>query len=232
MASGARSAISIPASWPALGVAMLLAACSGMGLKEEPSAGVDLSGLWKLDPAHSTDTHHVLAQLNQARINHRPTSETQQGVPAAPAGQRSGRSPAQESLDAQLRLPMEEVPPDISTQVEELRGGDFLRIVQKPDEITITNGARRRSFTPGAHSVVSVPDGVADQHSGWKGREYRIEIKPQEGPKVEEVYHLSDDGRQLVQTIHIGADGRIPAVRVTRVYTPTHDTPGSVPSGD
>ncbi len=233
MASRGRRRAGFRAGWPALGLAsILLTACSGWGLKETPAAGTDLSGLWKLDPARSTDTHSVLAQLNQARMSHRPAQENPQGVANGPAGPRTGRPAAQESLDAQLRLPIEDVPPDISEQMEELRGGEFLRIVQKPDELTITNAARQRSFTPGGHSVVSVPDGVADQRSGWKGREYRIEIRPQEGPKVEETYRLSDDGRQLIQTIHIGSDGRIPAVQVTRVYTPTHETPAALPSGD
>lgn len=234
MATDARGArtpwrVRSPAAWL---LAALLTGCAGMGLKESPPSGTDLSGTWKLDPAHSTDSHRVLAELARARTRRPQEGQATRVAPGAgPRGPATGSS-AQQSLEAQLRIPVEDVGPDISLQTEELSGGEYLRIVQKPGEITFRTATRTRTFTPGARSVVSVPDGVADQRSGWKGREYRILIHPQEGPKVEERFRRSDDGRQLIETIHIAADGRIPRVEVTRVYVPARELPIVLPSGD
>ena len=55
----------------------------------------------------------------------------------------------------------------------------------------IDNGVRVRRFTPGGSSVVSVANGVADQHAGWKGREFVIETSGRERPTIVERYALS-----------------------------------------
>ena len=95
-----------------------------------------------------------------------------------------------------------------------------------------TTGRRQRNFTPGAHSVVSAEGGVGDQTSGWKGREYVIEIKAQLGPDVTERYGLSADGRQLVETLHLGS-GELPAVTLRRVYHSTTETaPQQLPTNE
>ena len=78
-------------------------------------------------------------------------------------------------------------------------------------------GDWRRSFTPGGQSVVSVAEGVADQRSGWAGRDYVIEVKPQVGPRVIERYGLSADGRQLVEKFTLTEEG-LPKLEFTRVY--------------
>ena len=138
--------------------------------------------------------------------------------------------------DSGLGLPEEARPqpyrPPIDMQQAELAGGSFLRIDQRPDEMIIQNGVTTRSFTPGVKSVVSVSSGVADQSSGWKGKDYLVEIKPQVGPRILERYRLSDDGKQLTQTINISSEGRVPAVSVTRVYTAGGTPPSAVPIGD
>lgn len=215
-------------------LAMPLAACSGMGgLKDAPPPAYSLSGTWKLDPAHSTDTHAVLDRLTHAR--ERPPAPEPMDSGMSPGGGRSrGPGPSQQGMGDSTRLPplVEPVLPDIGLQLAELRGGEWLRIEQKPTELMIANALGSRSFTPGQRSVVSVPSGVADQQSGWKGKEFRIQLHPQEGPRVVETYRLSDDGRHLLQTIDIAADGRLPAVKVNRQYDPTQQPPGSLPSGD
>jgi hypothetical protein len=73
---------------------------------------------------------------------------------------------------------------------------------------------------------------VGDQTSGWKGREYVIEVKPQQGPLVTEEYSLSPDGKQLVTKLHI-ASGELSAVSMTRVYNPTNESaPHPLPTSD
>ena len=108
----------------------------------------------------------------------------------------------------------------------------WLEIEQKPDELIITNGARVRSFTPGQKSVVSVPSGVADQKSGWHGRQYVIEIRPQLGPSSQERYRLSDDGKRLFVTIRIAGEGRNRSLTVERVYDRASAIPHALPGSD
>ena len=73
---------------------------------------------------------------------------------------------------------------------------------------------------------------MGDQTSGWKGREYVIEIKGQQAPVVTEEYGLSSDGKELVAKLHI-ASGELPAVSLTRVYRPANESaPQQVPTND
>ena len=93
-------------------------------------------------------------------------------------------------------------------------------------------GTTRRSFSPGSHSVVSAEGGVGDQTSGWNGREYVIVVRGQMGPDVTESYGLSEDGKHLVQKLHIG-ESELPAVTLTRVYDPTTEAaPRQLPIND
>ena len=110
--------------------------------------------------------------------------------------------------------------------------GDFLTVRQSPGEFVLDYGTSRRSFTPGQHSVVSTESGVGDQTSGWKGHEYVIEVKAQNGPTVTEEYGLSPDGKQLLVKLHIGS-AELPAVSLTRVYRPTDESaPHQLPTSD
>ena len=209
-----------PCGYRALSVALatLLAALAlggcgaSHGLEETPPAGYSLAGAWRLDPQRSTDSSKALQEL-------RPHREPRTYEPVGPA-------------DPVALPPPPPYRPPIDMQTAELRGGNFLQIEQRPDEFIIVNGATRRSFTPGAHSVVSVSSGVADQVSGWKGRAYVIDIKPQLGPRITEQYRLSDDGKALIETIHIASEGRVPHVDVTRVYVPADRVPTPLPQGD
>jgi hypothetical protein len=108
---------------------------------------------------------------------------------------------------------------------------DSVQIEQSPTRFLLIRGADRRSFTPGGQSVVSVAEGVADQHSGWSGREYVIEVKPQVGPRVIERYGLSADGRQLVEKFTLTDDGW-PKLEFTRVYDPGAPRERALPSSN
>ena len=110
--------------------------------------------------------------------------------------------------------------------------GDFLTVRQGAGEFVLDYGTSRRTFTPGQHSVVSAEGGVGDQTSGWKGREYVIEVKGQQAPVVTEEYGLSSDGKELVAKLHISS-GELPAVSMTRVYRPTNESaPQQLPTND
>ena len=223
--SGARSALGLWRYAAALAAAGSLAACAsiGGGSADAPK-NVNLAGTWKLDPQHSTDSRKVLDSLMTSARK----SEQQQRARAGGIGGFGSGSDA-----ALLAAPRMVFAPDVSLQRNLLAGGDWLQIEQRPDEFVISNGATSRSYVPGEHSVVSVPSGVADQRSGWKHNEYWISITPQVGPSVTETFKLSADGKQLIEFIDIGRDGRIPRVKVTRVYVPTREgAPSPVPSED
>lgn len=95
--------------------------------------------------------------------------------------------------------------------------GDVVTIRQGSDQMHIFDGTTDRSFTPGAQSVVSVPEGVADQHSGWKSHAYVIDVKAQAGPETIERYRLSEDGQHLLADIQ-STGGNMPSIRIKRVY--------------
>ncbi|HEY2591822.1 MAG TPA: hypothetical protein VGI35_09550 [Steroidobacteraceae bacterium] len=203
-----------------LSVAGCLAGCTTAHVSADTPAGVNLAGTWKLDPQRSTDTHKALDDLlknaRKAQRPHPPRTGIGGGADAA-----------------LLAEPPMVFAPDVSEQRSLLANGDWLKIEQRPDEIVISNGQSTHSYVPGERSVVSVPGGVADQSSGWKGHEYLISLKPQVGPSSTQTFKLSPDGKQLLETIEIGKDGRIPSLKVTRVYVPTQEPPSSaVPSED
>jgi hypothetical protein len=222
-------------------VAGLLAGCTTMSrMSDEPPPGVTLAGNWQLDPHLSTDARQALKQLlpppRKGRQPPNPDADTsgpvdtgQQGPPGPGGGGGRGRGGPGGGSQFGSSPDTNNFIPDLSIQQSLLRGGDFLKIEQRDGEFVIADGETTRSFVPGEKSVVSVPSGVADQRSGWKGKEYWIELKPQVGPRVTEKLRRSDKGDQLIETIDVGSEGRVKALHVTRVYVPARDIPITLP---
>ncbi|HUK01206.1 MAG TPA: hypothetical protein VLW26_02910 [Steroidobacteraceae bacterium] len=207
----------------ALTAAILASACGTMSsLSDEAPSGVSLAGTWKLNPAQSTDSRQALQKL----VPHRPSGGRNPDRQVLSTG-----SPIQGGT-AYAYVNETALPVDLSLQRDALRGGDWLQIEQKPTEFRIFDGNTTHTYTPGERSVVSVSTGVADQRSGWSGSEYRVLLVPQIGPRMQQSYRLSSDHKQLVETIEVGSEGHIPALKVTRVYDPTTGPPRSMPLGD
>ena len=95
-----------------------------------------------------------------------------------------------------------------------------------------TTALRSAASHPAARSVVSAEGGVADQTSGWKGREYVIRIRAQFGPDVTERYGLSADGKQLVEKLHIGDRGAVRRGSDARVRPGNETAPRQPPTND
>lgn len=186
-----------------------------------------LAGTWVLDPAHSTDTRTALAGLERARQRRSRSASEARGLPEP--GDTEGPGRGGRGSDSDLGLSQGPFVPDLSLQSAALAGGEWLRITQSPTEISIASDRATASYTPGEKTVVSVSTGVADQTSGWKGKDYRVEVRPQVGPGITERFHLSDDGKQLTETIEISRDGPIPSVKVTRTYRASPQIPSEVP---
>ena len=223
--------------------ATLLSGCAGHGLAEDAPPGVNLAGAWKLDHSASDDPQKTLDHMRAEALKI-IARQVQQPVLAAPAPPgRSGQAPARNPdgggdpglaqpavlgphFDPLQRSPMAHI---ITNSVAR---GDFLTVRQGPGEFVLDYGTSRRTFTPGQHSVVSAEGGVGDQTSGWKGHEYLIEVKAQQGPLITEAYSLSPDGKELVMKLHISS-GELPAVTLTRVYRPTEESaPHQLPTSD
>jgi hypothetical protein len=79
---------------------------------------------------------------------------------------------------------------------------------------------------------VSAAWGVADQSSGWKGKEFVIQVKPQTGVASVEKYSLADDGKRLIEELHLGG-GDFPSVKLKRVYDHTdRPLPRALPTNE
>ncbi len=209
---------------------LLLGSCAGSRTSATPPGGLSLAGTWRLDPAASDDPQKILSHMRAEalKIINRNIAQTQARVD-------SGSAPADTAavIDAPA---LRRDPLGRSTAAHIIRAviarGELLTIHQSPDQIVFDFGTSRRSFTPGAHSVVSAEGGVGDQHSGWSGHGYLIVIKAQQGPEVTDAYELSADGKQLVEKLHISSY-ELPAVDLKRVYNLTTDaTPHQLPTSD
>ena len=225
-----------------LGCLMLagLAGCSGLPVHDTAPLNYSIAGMWELNPALSSDETKILASLQ-------PKPKGGKKGPANSSG--PDDKPAAEVInDPTTDLPPIDLShngrgqglygngganernlyrPPLDFQNNALLGGQWLKIRQNDTEMSIVNAATSRSYTPGEHSVVSVPSGVADQVSGWSGRDYVISIKPQVGPSIKETYTLSGDERQLLVKIEVGSEGRNKAMKVTRTYDRSSRDPNS-----
>ena len=224
-----------------------LAGCFGNRYAAENSSTVRLQGVWRLNRAASEDPQPIIDKLNEEAMKkiRRAMNAQQQGSYGGPGGGQGGRRQRGGGQGG----PGEPLPEDLpqapgpgmdplrnSPTMHELRAilqrSDFLTIKQSSEQVSFDYGTTVRSYSPGGRSVVSSENGVADQSSGWSGKQYVINIKPQVGPVVLEEYSLSPDGKQLVVKSHIGPF-ELSKVNLTRVYDATGAVvPNSGPSND
>ena len=239
-----------------LGVATLVG-CIGTRLSPETPKGVELQGVWRLNRAASDDPQKVIDKLKAEALK-RIRRAMNAPPPLDQSGQQPGRrrgpggsggsggsggpvgnagvtdQPTQDELQAQMAPGGD--PLRNSPTMHELRTilqrSDYLTIRQSPDQVGFDYGTTARSYTPGAHSVVSSENGVADQSAGWSGKQFVVNVKPQLGPQVFEQYELSPDGKQLIVTSRIGPF-ELSRVILKRVYDATGAAvPNSRPSTD
>ena len=225
-------------------LAVPLAGCVGGQLAALPAPGTSIMGAWKLNPAASDDPEKVIekmrAEARQRIARHTTTQQVPMQRPGTRGGGMGGTSPGdtQESTQQDSSAPAgQPLDPLRNSQMMKvlaaaLARGDFLSVRNQAGEVVFDYGTSVRSFTPGQRSVVSAEGGVADQTSGWSGRDYVINIRAQMGPDVTEHYTLSSDGKHLIEKLRIGP-AELPTVDLTRVYDPTTETaPRQLPTGD
>jgi len=227
-----------------------LGACAAGRLSSEPPPGVTLEGAWKLDHGISDDPQKIIDRVRAQLV--RRTRNSAAPIDQNRGGRASGRRGtrgAQGDAGAEDRQTQDEGAgaqhgaagpggdplrhsPLMHALLANISRGDFLTVRQTPAQIVLDYGTSVRRFTPGGHSVVSAEGGVADQTSGWKGKEYVVQIKPQMGPGVLERYGLSEDRKHLVVKLHFEG-GESPKVDLTRIYDPTAEVaPRVLPTND
>jgi len=218
-----------------------LGACGGAGsLSPDAPGGVNLAGTWRLDRTVSDDPEKIYEKIRRQRAQRYgeqappPPARGSQGADSGGANPEGTLADPNNplSVDAQTAavIGSSHLDPFDMGVFGTIPRGDVITIRQQPDEMYIFDGTTDRSFTPGAKSVVSVPEGVADQHSGWKSRAYVIDVRAQAGPETVERYSLSDDGQHLLAEID-SHGGNMPSIKIKRVYTRLK-SPTTVPTND
>lgn len=225
-----------------------LAGCGSVGrFDPNPDHVVDLSGSWTLDHVLSDDPKPIMEKLRPKPVNHRWDMPPDDGLgddSGPPQGQgggqqgggqrgsRRGGSQGQPQMAYRNNNDAYTHSTVMRMLQADLARAESLTIRQAPDRFTLDYGSAVRNFTPGAVSVVSAAWGVADQSSGWKGREFVIQVRPQMGVATVESFSLVDDGKHLVEELHMGG-GDFPAVKLKRVYDRAdHPVPRDVPTND
>jgi len=220
----------------------------GVGLKPDAPADVRMQGVWKLNRAASDDPQKIIDAMRAEALKHMRRAANAPPPPSVNDGdgdeghrrrQPGSRSSAASDEELEEELPRKGPVGDPlrnSPMMHALRTiltrSDYLTIRQSPEQVAFDYGTTVRSYTPGEHSVVSSENGVADQTSGWDGKEYVIRIKPQLGPQMTEEYGLSPDGKQLIVKSHVGPFD-LSKVNFTRVYDVTSTAvPNSAPSNE
>jgi hypothetical protein len=236
-----------PGIFPALVAAAVLTGCGISRLNESPSKTVDMNGSWVLDRTASDDPKPVLDRLRPKPVTRgwgAPPPDDSLGDDTGPPGGQQGGQGGQgggrgrrggqgqpqvvyrNSNDAYTHTTV------IRMLQADLARAGYLTIKQSEDRFSIDYGSAVRSFTPGSISVVSAAWGVADQSSGWKGKDFVIQVKPQTGVASYERYTLSDDGKRLTEELQLGG-GDFPSAKLKRVYDRTDKpVPRSVPNND
>jgi hypothetical protein len=216
-----------------------LAGCLSPGATEAP-AGVHLDGPWKLDRSASDDPQKTLDKLrsyaarNAARRP--PTTIQQAGMgrrgPGAPLPTTGPDADDPSALSRPTATDILTHSPAMHELQSFIQHGDYLTVRQGPEHFVLDYGSFGRSFTPGAHSVVSSEMGVADQVTGWKGKSFVIDVKPQVGASTTEEYALSDDKQHLIVKLHVGSSD-LPGYDLKQVYARTDEAlPRSMPTND
>jgi hypothetical protein len=227
--SGARLLVYVTAT--------IVAGCAGSRLASDPPAGLSLAGNWRLDHAASDDPQKLLAHMRAEAVHRMAQHRAQVAQRAGGRGGNARGGAPEDAAEYDATLPPAggdplQRSPMAHVIMARVARGDYLTVRQSETQFVLDYGNSQRSFTPGAHSVVSAEGGVGDQTSGWQGREYVVRVRAQLGPDVTEHYALSPDGKHLIEKLQIATE-ELSAVQLTRVYDPSAETaPTHLPTND
>jgi len=189
-----------------------LAGCAAEKLALSPPAGVDMSGVWKLNEADSDDPQRLLqSQIARATASAGAggsTGTSAQGGNGAIRGPAGPATPSVVVLDEGLRWPAKNV-----------------SINQSGGVVTFTSDGRKRVCRPGespppqahdaAHGRGSVPPPVC----GWDGSTLVVQSSDPEDerPPFEQRFSLADNGQRLIEVVSFKG-GRSNGFTASRVW--------------
>lgn len=193
-----------------------LAGCAAEKLALSPPAGVDMSGVWKLNEADSDDPQRLL----QSQI----ARETASAGAGGSTG--SSRRGGNGSAGGASRGPAGPVTPSIVVLDEGLRWpAKNVSISQSGGLVTFTSDGRKRVCRPGeaaapqshdaAHGRGSVPPPVC----GWDDKTLVVQSSDPEDerPPYEQRFSLADNGQRLIEVVSFKG-GRSNGFTASRVW--------------
>jgi hypothetical protein len=206
-----------------------LAACASEKLAQAPPAGVDFSGVWKLDEADSDDAQRLIAAQFST-----PTTDQNASPSGGPGGGRSGRG--RDSMGGMNPGAAGPAMPSVSAMNEGLRWpGKQLEIKQVAAVVAFTSDGMNRICQPGGRAHKHQADDDQDGNSSGRDTPSRRDPPPprcsweektlivrggdpdDDHPPFEEHYSLSDNGQRLVEVVSFKG-GRSSGFTMSRVW--------------
>jgi hypothetical protein len=234
----------IVAKWLFACSASLVASLAMASLKEKPPKGVDLTGVWRLDPYRSDDPDAVLAQARAEADKsdsgrggggmRRSRGGYGGGFPGGGGGglpgggnggwgrggghHRSGDSSGGSQDDSSDKTTSDAVSP--RSQLMKDLAANPATLDFSTTEHTLKISAEQNSVECAAGVKVAISDsaGAAERNCGWDGRAWVIETERGKTLTRTDRYELSKDGKTLTY-VTTASGPRIPKIKITRTYT-------------
>jgi hypothetical protein len=231
--------------------ASLISTMALAGLKDKPSNGVVLTGLWQLDRYRSDD---ATAVLDEARSKMKDQDSGQSGggmhrgggfpggggggfpggggggFPGGGGGGRGHRGSHDTSGSSG----------GASGDTSDASRGQMLTdLATNPDQLEFarTDHTLKVSTTDssiecaaGVKIAISDAAGSAQRHCGWDRRAWVIETERGKGFTRTDRYEISKDGKTLTY-VTTASGGRLPKIKITRTYT-AFELPALTPPGN
>jgi hypothetical protein len=177
------------------------------GFDQSSPKGVDLTGVWTIDPERSEDPEQALKAGRSPPKGERPGASISVGGAAGGFGGFGGPVPAggmdREAMRERMR--------------KTLSPSERIEIMQLPDAVELNLADRSVSCTSSVRAQVSLPDGgIADQTCGWDDNAFVVELNGRDGFRRTDRYATGDGKTLIVSTTIKG--GRMPEIVFKSVY--------------
>lgn len=200
------------------------------GSNVTPPKNVDLTGLWVINSTLSDNPKEILEKRREKAGSNRTRrvggsgpgggmGRGPGGVGGIPPGGVGG--PVRRMPDRQVESDSGRSEPTNETLDELLAWPEQLDIKQEMHTYTISSINQTSSCKPGEAAVqVPMRDGyLADQHCGWKSKQFVIELKSPIGLTRIDRYELSKKTDQLVVITELkGGRGPLKGLKLKRTY--------------
>ena len=191
-------------------IALVLPVSAHAGLDTTAPEGIDLTGIWTIDPKRSEDPKEALQKLREQGKARGPIGMSgmsgmdRMGGLGGMGSQRPGSTEDRAAMREQME--------------QRLTASERIEVMQVPRAVEINLSDRVVSCTSTEKSQVSMPDGEqADRLCGWDDDEFVVELKGTSGFNRTDRYSRGGDGQTLVVTTSMKG-GRTPELKFKSVY--------------